>query len=816
VLVSLLSLLALTLPTQAQAALAAPYTAFFLDSTGYGGSWLLSSGQLSWDSSNATINMGPAGTLRWTFAVSTSVMPTHSWTAIVAAPTGSDFVPGLTYPTTRSADALHAGLDISGDGRGCNQEIGTMTVAEYSRDPVTSAMNAFAASFSVSCEGTMPVVTGLIRWQSTVDYLALATDKSTLAFGNQPVGMDGTPQAITITGTGSVPAVIGAAKLDTAATPDFVLTDGCAGAVLAYGQTCTVTVTPHLSALYTRGGTLTIPDNTVATRRIIRLSALGIDPVNATFSPSYLAFPTTNVGQSSAPVVVTVTSTGMVPIVFGTASVVGTDPSSFLLSADTCSLATLSPGATCQVTVTAHPTSTGAKSANISLPDNSLFGSKMVALWVNAVIPAQGTFYPMSPTRILDTRYGVGAPKAPVGPKGVIHLQVGGANGVPATGVSAVILNITVTGPTAASHLTVFPTGVSQPTTSNLNFPAGWTGANMVTIGLGTSGQVDIYNNSGNTQVIADLTGWYAANNDVLPTYGLGGEYQVAQPQRLLDTRTGGFGAVPGGYMVTVPVDYGPTVNPHIRALVVNVTAVAPTAPGHLTVWDGVSVLPNASTLNFPARIGAVPNLAVVPVTCPSCGPLPSIGIYNSSAGATHIIVDIFGLYDDGTLSGGLRFTPMTPTRIVDTRFGLGAPGALGPATSVTVTAPATVADASTIALATNVTAVAPTAATHVTVWPYGPKPNVSNLNAAKGQTVPNAVMCELSLGNTFNVFNNSGSTHVIVDVVGSFAPLPVPLAAVPVPVPLSAQHASTVDGRTALVSVPSLRSVLSYVHPPA
>ena len=63
----------------------------------------------------------------------------------------------------------------------------------------------------------------------------------------------------------------------------------------------------------------------------------------------------------------------------------------------------------------------------------------------------------MVPSRILDTRTGNGAPLAPVGPGAFINLQVTGRGGVPALGVSAVALNVTVTNPTLGGYLTIYP-----------------------------------------------------------------------------------------------------------------------------------------------------------------------------------------------------------------------------------------------------------------------------------------------------------------------------------------------------------------------
>ncbi|WP_213456093.1 hypothetical protein [Rhizomonospora bruguierae] len=383
---------------------------------------------------------------------------------------------------------------------------------------------------------------------------------------------------------------------------------------------------------------------------------------------------------------------------------------------------------------------------------------------------AEGTYYPVTPSRILDTRSGNGAAKAPIGPGGVVHLKVAGRGGVPAAGVSAVVLNVTVTQPTSAGYLTVYPTGKSRPTASNLNFEKGWTGANFVTVPLGTNGQVDVYNFAGSTHVIADVSGFYAGpTTDVPNAYGVGGQYMPVAPQRLMDTREDGQGPLLGGWMITLGVEAGDW-EPYITALAVNITAVSPTKSGFLTVWDGGDVMPTASTLNFTAG-KIVPNLAVVPVApCqdPVCAGDPSIGIYNS-AGATHVVVDVVGFYHDAP-GYGLRFRPITPTRIADTRSKLGAPAALGAGKTAKITAPAAIVNVDTFGLALNVTAVKPTSGTYLTVWPAGaPRPTASNLNPAKGQTIPNGVLTEINDAYAFNVYNAYGTTDVVIDVAGAF-----------------------------------------------
>jgi hypothetical protein len=85
-----------------------------------------------------------------------------------------------------------------------------------------------------------------------------------------------------------------------------------------------------------------------------------------------------------------------------------------------------------------------------------------------------------------------------------------GRGGVPATGVGAVVLNVTATNPTAASYLTVWPSGSAKPLASNLNYVSDETIPNLVIAKVGTNGQVSLYNGIGSTDVIADVVGWFS------------------------------------------------------------------------------------------------------------------------------------------------------------------------------------------------------------------------------------------------------------------------------------------------------------------
>jgi hypothetical protein len=121
-----------------------------------------------------------------------------------------------------------------------------------------------------------------------------------------------------------------------------------------------------------------------------------------------------------------------------------------------------------------------------------------------------GAFGSLVPSRLLDTRSGVGAAKIYVAAGATVHLQVAGRGGVPASGVSAVVLNVTVITPTSAGFMTVFGDGTTRPGVSNLNFVKAQTVPNLVIAAVGTNGKVALFNGSaGRIQLIADVSGWF-------------------------------------------------------------------------------------------------------------------------------------------------------------------------------------------------------------------------------------------------------------------------------------------------------------------
>ncbi|HEX3622441.1 MAG TPA: VCBS repeat-containing protein [Acidimicrobiales bacterium] len=377
-----------------------------------------------------------------------------------------------------------------------------------------------------------------------------------------------------------------------------------------------------------------------------------------------------------------------------------------------------------------------------------------------------GTYHSLSPARTLDTRDGTGGVAGPIGPGATIAVAIAGRGGVPATGVSAVAVNVTATQPSTGGFLTVFPSGTARPLASNLNVGPGQTVPNLVLAKVGADGKVSVYNNAGTTHVIFDVVGWYGD-----ATAPVGGRYHSLDPARVLDTRNGTGGVTgPVGNAATVSaavVGRGGVPATGVSAVALNVTVTQPSAGGYLTVFPSGTTPPLASNLNFVAG-QTVPNLVMAKV-----GPDGKVSIYNN-VGTTHVVFDVVGWYGADGVATGSQLHALSPTRILDTRAGTGAPaGPVGTAATlpVAVTGVAGVPATGVSAVLLNVTVTQPTAGGFLSVFPSGTtRPLASSLNFAPGQTVPNLVVAKVGADGKVDVYNDAGATHVIFDVVGWFA----------------------------------------------
>ena len=378
-----------------------------------------------------------------------------------------------------------------------------------------------------------------------------------------------------------------------------------------------------------------------------------------------------------------------------------------------------------------------------------------------AAVDSYGEYTAVTPARVFDTRDGTGQFGVAAALTGGISrdVQITGQGGVPATNVSSVVMNVTVTNPTSDGWLRVWPSGTQEPSASNLNVVAGQTVPNLVTVQLGANGAVSVSTLTGSVDVIFDAVGSYSTEAGAP-----GGRFHATTPARLLDTRNGA--GLPLGQRSALGLQVmgvGGVPATGVTGVAVNVTVTEPTSAGFLTVWPSDVAWPLASNLNFVAGI-TVPNLVIVRV--------PANGVINflNSAGSLHLIVDVVGWYDQDRTTEAGRFIPMEPWRGFDTR--VDPFGALLPHEALQLwfndRGVSWTAWLGSVVL--NVTVTATTATGFLSVYPGNQAvPLASSLNFVPGQTVPNLVMVAMSSEGDVDFYNSAGNTHVVVDCFGAF-----------------------------------------------
>lgn len=257
----------------------------------------------------------------------------------------------------------------------------------------------------------------------------------------------------------------------------------------------------------------------------------------------------------------------------------------------------------------------------------------------NIISDVSGWFRPsaglttFTPVRELDTRDGTGGvPVGKLAGGSTLTFKVTGVNGVPAGGVSAVALNVTVAEPAAGGLVNVFPCG-AQPLTSSLNYVADQTVPNLVIAPVSPQGTVCFFTTT-TTHLLADVSGWFAAGSD----------HHALNPTRVFDTRNGlgevWWGWLPPGGSVSVDITGRNGVpGAGVGAVVLNVTTTNAQAEGYVTVYP-CGDLPLTSSVNYlPGR--NVPNAVIAPV-----GADGRVCFYSPIA--TDLVVDVSGWFAGG------------------------------------------------------------------------------------------------------------------------------------------------------------------------
>jgi hypothetical protein len=243
---------------------------------------------------------------------------------------------------------------------------------------------------------------------------------------------------------------------------------------------------------------------------------------------------------------------------------------------------------------------------------------------------SSGLFVPLRPHRLMDTATGLGG-SAPA-PGHSTTLRVLGTAGVPASGVTAVMITITAIRPGAHGYLTIYPDGTSRPGTSNLNFVTGVSQAAPVYTAVGADGRLAFYNGStGALRLLADISGYFSAVSGT-PA----GSFVALTPRRLIDTRATGD---------PIPAHGSIAVSGPGQEEVLSVAAVYPEKSGYLSavnpLGSNISGSPT-SNLNFAVH-RTVANMVIAPVG--DGADFDYSSIYNGSAAPVDVVVDLLGYF---------------------------------------------------------------------------------------------------------------------------------------------------------------------------
>ena len=136
-------------------------TTTFLNLAGQPGDFILGGQQRAFTPDTATFSEQYDGSLLSVFVHNADF--SEFWSVELAAPPGSPLVPGTYTDAVRAAfrGAGQNGIDVNGDGRGCNQTSGSFTVNEAVYGP-NNYVQTFDATFTQFCDGGSGALTGEI------------------------------------------------------------------------------------------------------------------------------------------------------------------------------------------------------------------------------------------------------------------------------------------------------------------------------------------------------------------------------------------------------------------------------------------------------------------------------------------------------------------------------------------------------------------------------------------------------------------------------------------------------------------------------
>lgn len=181
-------------------------------------------------------------------------------------------------------------------------------------------------------------------------------------FQPQAVGVSSNPAAIVLENTGNSSLNLTAVAITGTNSSDFGQTNNCIGS-LAPAATCTVNVIFTPTAGGSRIASLSVSDDATGSPQKVALTGTGIGAI-ASLSSNTLSFPSQTIGTTSTAQLVTLTNTGTTALSITSIAASGD-------FAETHSCTVVSPGSTCQISVSFTPSTTGNRTGTLAISDNA-------------------------------------------------------------------------------------------------------------------------------------------------------------------------------------------------------------------------------------------------------------------------------------------------------------------------------------------------------------------------------------------------------------------------------------------------------------
>ncbi|MGE0138160.1 MAG: SGNH/GDSL hydrolase family protein [Ilumatobacteraceae bacterium] len=334
-------------------------------------------------------------------------------------------------------------------------------------------------------------------------------------------------------------------------------------------------------------------------------------------------------------------------------------------------------------------------------------------------------YLPITPDRVLDTR--TTSSRLTAGTTREVDLS----SYVPA-GTRAVAVNLTSVDPADDGFLTGYACDTTRAEVSSANYTEGTARGALAVLPISADGRLCVFTSAA-ADLVVDVQGAFVDDAS---------RFDPVAPTRLLDTRTTGR-----AQMSSVAAPDG------AEAVALNLTVTGSDVAGFLTAFPCGGAIPTVSNVNF--GVGeTIAGAAYVPI-----GADGRVCLFTNTPDVD-VVVDLTGSF---SASGALAFTPATPTRVYDTRTGI---GGWSPIHGGGQTTDMRVAPTDAAAVTGTLTMVTPGRDGYLTAFGCGAVPETSNVNATRGGVLANSISVVLAAEGRLCI-RSFVPTHVVFDTTG-------------------------------------------------